>query len=385
MARMMQKDVPIVHVGPAYPYRGGIAQFTTLTARAMQDAGHPPMLCTFQRQYPRWLFPGRTQTVEHDAPPADLPRPERRIDTLNPWTWHRTAQWMRSGAYSGAIFQYWMPFMAPPFGWMARRMRAAGYPAVAVVHNALPHERHWGDAWLTRWFLNSVDGAVALSEAVEADIRQLAPHLPVRHVPHPTYTQFGTGPTRAEARAHLNLPENTPVALFFGFVRRYKGLDVLLNAWPAVQQTHPDAHLMIAGEAYDDPAPYRAQMRACPRPTQVHWSNQYIPDDEVATYFAAADVVVQPYRHATQSGVVRIAAHANRPVIVTNVGGLAESVDPGRTGFVVPPDDAEALAQALQTAFERRAELQGPYDNSATQETLARALCELINNSGSTG
>ena len=374
----MQQSNSVVHVGPAYPYRGGIAQFTTLTARAVQQAGHPAVLCTFRRQYPDWLFPGRTQTVTDTPPPADLPRPERRIDTLNPWTWHRTAQWMRQGKHGGAVFQYWMPFMAPPFGWMAHQMRAANVPTVAVVHNALPHERHWGDAWLSRWFLQQLDGAVVLSEAVQTDLHRLLPELPVRHVPHPTYTQFGTGPSCEEARAQLGIAADVPVALFFGFVRAYKGLNVLLDAWPAVQRTHPEAHLLIAGEAYDDPAPYRAQMRACPRPDQVHWHNRYIPDDEVAAYFAAADVVAQPYLHATQSGVVRIASHTNRPVIVTDVGGLPESIDPGRTGFIVPPNDAPALAQAVQTAFERRHDLQGPHDRGATESALADALIDLM-------
>jgi len=370
---------PLAHVGPAYPYRGGIAHFTELTARALRDIGYPPMVCTFRRQYPAWLFPGRTQTVEPGTPPpSDLPPPERRIDTLNPLTWHRTARWMQQQA-AGAVMQYWMPFMAPPFAYIAWQMRRAGRPAVGIIHNALPHERHWGDAWLSRLFLQQLSGAVALSKSVASDVHALAPALPVKQIDHPVYTRFGPTPDRTVARKRLELPTDAPLALFFGFVRRYKGLDVLLKAWPDVQQTHANAFLCIAGEAYDDPAPYRAQIEALPAPHRVRWDNRYIPEDQVADYFAAADVVVQPYRHATQSGVVQIAAHADRPVIVTDVGGLPEMIDEGRTGFVVPPEDSGALADAIVRAFTpNQQRLAGPRTPGGSAQALAQAVHQLL-------
>ncbi|PEN07870.1 glycosyl transferase [Longimonas halophila] len=370
----------LMHVGPAYPYRGGIAHFTELTARALRNAGHPPRLCTFTRQYPAWLFPGRTQTVEPGTPPpAGLPKPDRRIDTLNPLTWHRTARWMQQEA-AGAVMQYWMPFMALPFAYMAWQMRRAGRPVVGIIHNALPHERHWGDAQLSRLFLHQLSGAVALSESVAADVRALTPALPTEQVDHPAYTRFGTRPDQTDARARLDLPTEGLLVLFFGFVRRYKGLDVLLDAWPAVQEHRPNPFLCIAGEAYDDPAPYRAQMEALPHPDRVRWDDRYIPEDQVADYFAAADLVVQPYRHATQSGVVQIAAHMNRPVIVTDVGGLPETIDSGRTGFVVPPEDPDALAEAIIHACqpEQQRILTGPQATGGSAEALAQAVDRML-------
>lgn len=346
----------------------------------MRNAGHPPVLCTFQRQYPAWLFPGRTQTVEPGTPPpADLPRPDRRIDTLNPLTWHRTARWMQQQA-AGAVVQYWMPFMAPPFAYIAWQMRRAGRPVVGIIHNARPHERHWGDTQLSRLFLHQLSGAVALSKSVAADVRVLAPALPTEQIDHPVYTRFGDSPDRAAARNRLDLPAEGPLVLFFGFVRRYKGLDVLLDAWPTVQQVLPDAFLCIAGEAYDDPTPYRTQIEALPAPNRVRWDDHYIPEDQVADYFAAADLVVQPYRHATQSGVVQIAAHANRPVIVTAVGGLPEMVETGRSGFVVPPENPGALAEAIIHACQpkQREQLSGPRASGGSADALAQAVERLL-------
>ncbi|MES3629273.1 MAG: glycosyltransferase [Longimonas sp.] len=373
---------PIVHIGPAYPYRGGIAHFTECTARSLKEMGYPPVLCTFQRQYPEWLFPGRTQTVTDTPPPPDLPIPHRRIDTLNPLSWHRTARWMQNGPFGGAVIQYWMPFMAPPFSWLAWRMRSAGRPVVAVVHNALPHERHVGDRWLSKGFLHQIDGAIALSDTVARDVHALAHDLPVLQVDHPTYTRFGPAPDRATARAQLNLPAEGPIVLFFGFVRQYKGLDLLLDAWPDVQAVHPDAWLCVAGEAYDAPAPYQAQIDALPQPDQVRWDDRYIPEREVARYFAAADLVVQPYRHATQSGVVRVAAHFDRPVVVTDVGNLPNAIDEGRTGFIVPPESPGQLGATVARALqpETLALLSGPDTNEGASGALAHALHELLRN-----
>lgn len=371
---------PLAHIGPAYPYRGGIAHFTELTARALHAAGHKPALYTFQRQYPDALFPGRTQTVEAGTPPpSDLPRPRRCIDTLNPLSWYRTARHLRRNT-AGAVIQYWMPFMAPPFAYLAWQMRRVGHPVVGVIHNALPHERHWGDAMLSRLFLRQLSGAVALSESVAADVHALAPALPTAQVDHPAYTRFGTPPDQKAARSRLDLPSEGPVVLFFGFVRRYKGLDVLLDAWPAVQHARPDAFLCVAGEAYDDPAPYRRQMEALPAPDRVRWDDRYIPEDRVADYFAAADLVVQPYRHATQSGVVQIAAHIGRPAIVTAVGGLPEMIDSGQTGFVVPPEDPDALAESIVHACApaQQQVLTGPRAPGGSASALAAAIDRLL-------
>ncbi|GIV58657.1 MAG: glycosyl transferase [Rhodothermaceae bacterium] len=336
-------------VGPVYPYRGGIAHFTEATYRGLQARGHDVAAITFRRQYPAWLFPGTTQFEA--TPPADPIPAERLIDTVHPGTWLRSARHIARLAPEAVVFQYWMPFFAPAFGTVARWLRRRDIPALAVVHNALPHEGRPGDRALSRYFLRACAGYVTLSEAVTRDLATLGVRGPVRQVAHPVYDRFGDPVPKAEARAALDLPPDAPVLLFFGFVRRYKGLHVLLEALPRIVAERPDVRLVVAGEFYEDEAPYRQQIATHGLSEHVHLHAGYIPNDRVATYFSAADLVVQPYVSATQSGVAQIAFHFERPVVVTDVGGLAEVVPHGRAGLVVPPGDPEALAGAVLRFF----------------------------------
>ena len=338
-------------VGPTYPYRGGIAHFTEMTARALQAQGHQVELVSFSRQYPARLFPGETQLAEDEAPPDDVPLAHRLIDTVNPFSWWKAAEWMREQAPDAVVFQYWMPFFAPAYGTMAWRLGRPGIRTLAVVHNALPHERHKGDAALSRLFLQRLDGAVAMSEAVEADVKRLAPRIGMRRVPHPIYRRFGDPVSRDAAREQLGLSDDAPVILFFGFVREYKGLHVLLDALPYVLDHLSDLQLVIAGEAYEDTARHREQIRRHGLSEHVTWHERYIPSEEVPLYFGAADVVAQPYVSATQSGVAQIALHFEVPLIVTDVGGLAERIPHEEAGFVVPPNEPEALGRELARFF----------------------------------
>jgi Glycosyltransferase len=232
-----------------------------------------------------------------------------------------------------------MPFFAPAYGVVARGLRRHyGIPSFAVVHNALPHERHLGDAALSRFFLDACAGHVVMSDAVAADARRLAgPGAQIEQIAHPVYERFGDPVPRGEARAALGLPDDAPVVLFFGFVREYKGLHVLLKAMPDVLADHPDLRLVVAGEPYDDPERYRAIIDRHGLHDRVQWHDAYVPSDAVPTYFCAADLVVQPYVSATQSGVAQIATHFERPMVVTDVGGLAESIPHEEAGFVVRP------------------------------------------------
>jgi glycosyltransferase involved in cell wall biosynthesis len=335
-------------IGPAYPYRGGIAHFNEMTMRGLLDHGHDVQALTFTRQYPEVLFPGKTQFAEEEAPPEGVPTAERVIDTLNPWSWWRAARRVADLAPDAVIFQYWMPFFAPAYGLIARRAQQQGTRVVAIVHNALPHERHLGDAALSRFFLRRCDGFVVMSDAVAEELAPLRrPGAAVQQIDHPVYTRFGEGVPQAEARQQLDLPPDAPVLLFFGFVRAYKGLHVLLDALPAVAAQLPDVHLVVAGEFYDDPAPYRAQIEQAGLDAQVTLRDEYVPSDEVPHYFSAADLVVQPYVSATQSGVAQIAFHFETPIVVTDVGGLAEVVPHEEAGLVVPPEDADALARSI--------------------------------------
>ncbi|WP_232798221.1 glycosyltransferase family 4 protein [Salinibacter altiplanensis] len=343
----------IAVVGPMHPYRGGIAHFTEIIVTGLADRGHDVRPVTFSRQYPKLLFPGETQyEPESEAPPAvrDAPRP---LDSINPVSWFRTGLYLRDQVPDAVIFQYWMPFFAPAYGVIARGLRRHyGIPSFAVVHNALPHERHFGDALLSRFFLCACAGHVVMSDAVATDTRRLAgAGASLEQIEHPVYERFGEPVPDDEARAALDLPDDAPVILFFGFVREYKGLHVLLEALPDVLGDRPDLHLVVAGEPYDDPERYRRLVRAHDLGARVHWHDDYIPSSDVPTYFGAADLVVQPYVSATQSGVAQIATHFETPMVVTDVGGLAESIPHEEAGFVVPPENPDALAAAITRFF----------------------------------
>ena len=339
----------LVLVGPAYPYRGGIAHFLEKMARDLRARGHDVEIVTFTRQYPERLFPGATQF--EPAPSRSAVPAVRLIDTLNPVSWLRAARHIARLAPDAVVFAYWMPFFAPAFGTLARRLRRRGIPSIAVVHNALPHEPRPGDVALSKYFLRACAGFVTLSDAVTRDLAALGVRGPVRQVAHPVYDVFGAPVPKASARAKLGLPADAPVLLFFGFVRKYKGLHVLIEAMPRIVAALPGVRLVVAGEFYEDEAPYRERIERLGLTEHVVIHDRYIPNDAVATYFSAADLVVQPYVSATQSGVAQIAFHFERPVVVTDVGGLAEVVPDGRAGFVVPPEDPEALARAVVRFF----------------------------------
>lgn len=341
----------IILVGPVYPYRGGIAHFTEATAHALKERGHDVTALTFTRQYPRRLFPGRSQ-LESRPPVRPVPS-VRLIDSINPLSWFRAAQHIMREAPDVVLFQQWMPFFAPAFGTIARLLRAQGIRCLAVVHNALPHERRLGDTALSRYLFNACDGFVALSRMVANDLRRLTSYrVPMQQVAHPPYHQFGDALDAAEARHRLNLPGDAQVLLFFGFVRAYKGLDVLLEALPHIREYLPKVHLVIAGEFYEDEEPYRELIRTQGLTDYVVLHAHYIPTESVPTYFSAADVVVQPYRSATQSGVAQVAFHFEKPVITTDVGELAAEVPDEEAGFVVPPEDPAELAAAVVRFFQ---------------------------------
>lgn len=335
----------IALVGPLPPYRGGIAHFHEATARGLEGRGHTVRRYTFCRQYPERLFPGRTQFEPSGAvPPSGVDTP-RVLDALDPRTWWRTADRLAQDGMEAAVFPYWMSFFAPAFGTLVRRLVTHGIPSVGLVHNALPHERRPGDKAFARYALGRSAGLVVLSDQVREDVEGLRLNVPVRQVAHPLYDGFGDPIPKAEARAALGLDPDGPVFLFFGFIRRYKGLHVLLEAMPSVLAQRPDARLVVAGEFYADEDALRAQ--AAPLGDAVRLDADYIPEDRVGLYFSAADAVVQPYVTATQSGVAQIAFHFGTPVITTDVGGLAEIVPDGDAGLVVPPEDPAALAAAL--------------------------------------
>jgi len=342
----------IAVVGPVHPYRGGIAHFTEMTVDGLAARGHDVFPVSFSRQYPELLFPGKTQFEPDEEAPAVVQGAPRLLDSLHPVSWFRTARVLRETSPDAVVFQYWMPFFAPAYGTVARLLRWAGIPSVAVVHNALPHERHLADAWLSRFFLRACTGHVVMSDAVATDVRRLTDAAgPIVKIEHPVYDRFGDPVPTKEARETLGLPAEAPILLFFGFVREYKGLHVLLNALPEALESLPELRVVVAGEPYDDAGRYRDLIDKHGLDDHVRWHDAYVPSAEVPLYFCAADLVVQPYVSATQSGVAQIATHFEKPMIVTDVGGLAEDVPHEEAGFVVPPSRPSALAKAIVRFF----------------------------------
>ena len=337
----------ILILGPAHPYRGGIASILETMARIFSRRGDAVEIRTFTRQYPALLFPGKSQTVD-TPPPGDLCI-RRRVDTVNPLNWLRVGRIIRRERPDFVLMKYWTPFMAPCFGTIARIARRNGHTKVLCqIDNVEPHEHHLTDRPFNRYYLRSVDGFVYMSEQVH---RELAAYTdaPALFSPHPLFEHFGERVDRTEACVRLGLDPACRYALFFGLIRDYKGLDLLLDAWAALRRSGRlgGRKLIVAGEFYTSPERYLRQISENGLQEEVLLHDRFIPDEQVKYYFSAADFVVQPYRTATQSGVTQIAYQFCTPMIVTDVGGLAEIVPDGRVGFVCPPT-AEGVAAAVE-------------------------------------
>lgn len=335
----------IALIGTMYPYRGGIAHFMETMARGLPERGHEILPVTFSRQYPDFLFPGRTQYEEH--PPEKPLATQRWIDTVGPQSWFSTARRLTEWQPDALIYKYWMPFFAPAYGVISRRLRKRGSKILCVVDNAIPHERRPLDKQLSQWFLGSCDGLLVMSDTVERDLRTLHVRAPQRRVEHPIYDVFGEAVPKEQARQELGLPPDAPLLLFFGHVRRYKGLQVLLEAMPSVREQLPAAQLLVCGEFYEDERGYREQIEGLGIQDCVRLHAEFIANDQVGRWFCASDLIVQPYVSATQSGVAQIAYQFERPSIISDVGSLAETVPHEEAGFVVPPSDPAALAAAI--------------------------------------
>ncbi len=334
-------------LGPLHPWRGGLAQYLGLLGEALEPWGEVRAV-TFTRQYPDFLFPGTSQ-LDPDAPKPRFPT-AAMLDSIGPLSWRRSASLLDRYGPGVIVLKWWMPFFAPAFASAVARSRRHGTRVVLVCDNLVPHEPKFYDGFCTRWMLRESDGYLVMSDSVERDLDSLKPGAPRRRVPHPFYAQFDRGRfTRDAAREKLGLSGD--VALFFGYVRHYKGLDTLLEAWPAVRARRPGATLVVAGEFYEKAAPYEALAKAAGEGA-VRMLSRYIPDDEVEALFRAADVTVLPYRSATQSGVTHVAYALGCPVIATRVGGIAETVRDGETGLTTPPGDPGALADAIVRFFE---------------------------------
>lgn len=340
----------VLLIGTAYPHRGGIAHFNALLFRALQRRGHDVSMISFTRQYPALFFPGKTQMDRGEAGIRVSARP--MLDSVNPLSWVRVAQEVRRLRPDLVIFKYWMPFFAPAYttvSWLAKRGRRTR--VLFICDNIVPHEQRPGDRLLTALALRTVDFFVVMSESVERDLLQLKPDARYVRVEHPVYEIFGSPVPYNRARKELGLGQDETVVLFFGYIRRYKGLQLLIEALPRVLR-HRKVRLLVAGEFYENPEPYLSGIRERNLEEFVQLATEFIPNEKVGLYFSAADVVALPYLSATQSGVVQIAYHFDRPVVATPVGGLPEVVLPEKTGIVAEAVNPDAFARALLRFFE---------------------------------
>ena len=336
----------IAYLSCFYPYRGGIAQFNAHLLEALGE-GNEVRAFNFTRQYPGFLFPGQTQyvTPQDKATPVES---TRLLDSANPFTWRRTGRAILRWKPDVVVFSYWMSYFVPSHAPVARMLRRHGVKTITVVHNAIPHEPKFFDKPLARRFFRLNDVLVSMCDAVTADIRSLCPDACIVQRPHPVYDHFGQKGDKAAAQKELGLDPKLRTLLFFGLIRDYKGLDLLLDAMPLLG---PDYQLVIAGESYGSFDKYQAQIDASGCADRIHVFNRYIRDEEVPLFFSASDVCVLPYRSATQSGVTAIALHFETPVVATPVGGLAESVERPGIGVMAGDVSAQGVADAIRRLY----------------------------------
>jgi len=347
----------IIVLGTSWPYRGGLATFNERLARQFIEEGHEVEVWTFTLQYPSFLFPGKTQYTNEPAPAGVVIR--RELNSCNPLNWLRVGRAVRKAAPDMLICCYWMSFFAPSYGLVSRMAKKNGKTkCVALVHNMIPHEPSVLDKLFAPYFVKSQDGFVALSESVVKDIEKVesvkckvaSAKKPKTFSPHPIYDHYGERMSKKEACAALGLDAKKEYMLFFGLVRAYKGLDILLDAFGMVKEKLSDLQLIIAGEFYEDEEKYTNQIARLGLNERVVVRNEFVPDSDLRKYFGAADLVVQPYKTATQSGVTQVAFHFEKPMLVTNVGGLGEIVHDHKMGYACAPS-AEAIAEDLLDYF----------------------------------
>lgn len=326
----------IILTGPAYPYRGGPATFNDRLAQQFLAEGHDAEILTFRLQYPGFLFPGKTQYT--NAPAPEGIKITRIFNSINPFNWIITGLRIRKIKPDILLVRYWLPFMGPCFGTVARIVRSNRHTRViCLFDNVIPHEKRPGDKVLTSYLTSSIDGAVVMSQSVGDELKTFRKNIPVKLSPHPLFDNYGKALEREKALLKLNLDVKNSYLLFFGFIRAYKGLDLLIDAFSDKRLRNRNIKLIIAGEFYEDDTPYKEQVKKNKLEDDVIFFDHFIKDDEVSLFFSASDIIVQPYKTATQSGVTQIAFHFEKPMIVTDVGGLREIVTDKKCGYVVQP------------------------------------------------
>lgn len=346
----MTKTIKII--GPAYPFRGGLAAYNERLAIEFQNQGYQVEIETFTIQYPKLLFPGKSQYVDGQEP--EQLKIKRTVNSINPLNWFRVGKRIQKEKPDLLMVRYWLPFMGPVLGTICRIVRKNAHTKViCLADNIVPHEKRPGDRLLTHYFMKSIDGMVAMSQSVLNDINLFTPGLPRALCPHPLFDNFGERLEQTKAKSLLQLDQETSYLLFFGFIREYKGLDILLKAFADERIQKLPVKLIVAGEFYSKPEPYLQMLADWNLNDRVLLHTDFIPNDKVNQYFSAADLVVQPYKSATQSGVTQIGYHFEKAMLVTDVGGLSEIIPHKKVGYVVPPND-KAIADAIVDFYDNK-------------------------------
>jgi len=342
----------ILLFGPSYPLRGGMAHFIAMLYTHLTKRGHDVSVISFTRQYPKILFPGKTQEESGDA---GIPVPSTAlIDSINPFNWIAQGLRLRKHNADLVISTFWIPFLAPSSGTLHALLRTKKTKTLTILHNLIPHEKRPGDIFFTRWLIRFTDYFIAQSASVEKDLLFLLPEAKYKRVALPMFDLFHNRIPKAEARKQLNITDEK-VIMFFGYIRPYKGLHVLIDAMKIVQQKM-NIRLLVCGEYYGDEEKYRSHIHEAGIENVTSVFSDYIPNEKVHIFFSAADVVVQPYISATQSAIAQIAYFFSSPIIATNVGALPEVVINEKSGLIVPPNDPNALAEAIVRFYNEQME-----------------------------
>lgn len=350
----------VVIIGPGHPLRGGLATFNQRLAKEFNDQGDSCSIYSFSLQYPKFIFPGKTQYTDEPAPENLIIHTV--INSINPFNWIKIGNRLKKERPDIIIVRFWLPLMGPALGTILRRVRKNRHTKIiCIADNVIPHEKRPGDKLFTKYFLQSCDAFITMSEKVMSDLRLFEKDKPAQLVSHPLYDNFGESISKEEARKHLNIPQEENIILFFGFIRKYKGLDLLLEAMAVLKNQQPattnlpagqaSPKLLVAGEFYEDEKPYQELIDKLNIRDRLLLKTDFIPDSEVKYYLCAADAVIQPYKNATQSGVTPLAYHFEKPMVVTNVGGLPALVPDNKVGLVVEPN-AEAIAAGIRRFYE---------------------------------
>lgn len=340
----------VIIIGSAHPLRGGgLTTFNHRLAKEFIAMGHKCIIYSFSLQYPSFLFPGKSQYTNEPAPLGI--EIKSVINSINPLNWIKVGRQLKKEKPDIIVVRYWLPFMGPALGTILRQAKKNKHTKiVCIADNVIPHEKRIGDKQFTKYFIKPIDAFITMSEKVLADLKTFT-QKPAALVQHPLYDNFGNHISKEEARKHLGLPVSDKIILFFGFIRKYKGLDLLLKSLPEIITEIPEIKLLVAGEFYEDETPYLNLIKELNIDKHLFLKTGFIPDSEVKYYLCAADVLVQPYKNATQSGVTPLAYYFEKPMVVTNVGGLPDLVPNEKCGLVVAPNPT-AIAGGIKRFYE---------------------------------